>query len=92
MFFAVVLVLFAIVILVRLLTKRKPVVAKSEGETLKNKYIIDHEKKLKDDADYEEYLEWCKFKGELPADREGFDEYDMKEYQHYKKLMKYGIK
>jgi len=92
MFFAVVLVLFAIVILVRLLTKRKPVVTKSEGETLKNRYIIDHEKKLKDDADYEEYLEWCKFKGELPADREGFDEYDMKEYQHYKKLMKYGIK
>lgn len=88
MFFAVVLVLFAIV----MITKRKNVVTKSEGETLKNRYIIDHEKKLIDDKEYQEYLEWCKFKGELPADREGFDTYDMKEYQHYKKLMKYGIK
>ena len=92
MFFAVVLVLLGVFLLVRLLTKRKPVASKSEGETLQNKYIIDHEKKLKNDEEYQEYLDWCKFKGELPAEKEGFDEHQMKEYQLYKKLMKYGIK
>ena len=92
MFFAVVLVLLGVILLVRLLTERKPVASKSEGETLGNKYIIDHERKLKNDKEYAEYLDWCKFKGELPAEKEGFDEHQMKEYQLYKKLMKYGIK
>ncbi|RMZ60069.1 hypothetical protein D1632_10800 [Chryseobacterium nematophagum] len=56
-----------------------------------NKYIVKHEEKLKDDEEYKEYIEWCKMKGELAADKEGFDEYRMKEYQLYKKLIKHGI-
>ena len=74
-------------------SKKKPIENKilSEGETLKNKYIMNHEKKIKDDAEYDEYLEWCKFKGELAVDKEGFNEYRMHEYQLYKKLLKHGI-
>ena len=64
---------------------------KSEGEILNNPYIIKHEQKLKDDALYQEYLDWCKSKGELPADKEGFDEYRMKEYVLYRNLKKFGI-
>ncbi|RMZ58963.1 hypothetical protein D1632_15470 [Chryseobacterium nematophagum] len=56
-----------------------------------NKYITRHEEKLKDDQEYKEYIEWCKIKGELANDKEGFDEYRMKEYQLYKKLIKHGI-
>lgn len=63
----------------------------SVGETLNNKYILIHEQKLKDDAVYDEYLDWCKFKGESPVDKEGFDEHRMKEYQLYKQLVKHGI-
>lgn len=64
----------------------------SEGETLNNKYIIDHEQKLIDDKVYDEYLDWCKFKGEVPAEKNGFDKHRMEEYQLYKKLIKHGIK
>ncbi len=72
--------------------KNKPTVQqKTEGEVLKNKYIIEHEKKLQDDKVYEEYLDWCKFKGEIPVDKEGYDEHRMKEFQMYKKLIKHGI-
>lgn len=60
-------------------------------EVLKNTYIENHEKKLKDDKDYNEYLEWCKMKGEMALEKEGYDEYRMKEYHLYKKLMKHGI-
>ena len=63
----------------------------TEGEVLKNKYIIEHEKKLIDDAVYEEYLDWCKLKGEMPVDKEGYNEHRMKEFQMYKKLLKHGI-
>lgn len=63
----------------------------NEGEVLGNKYIIEHEKKIKDDVEYEEYLEWCKFKGESPVEKQGFDEHRMKEFQMYKKLLKHGI-
>ena len=56
-----------------------------------NQYIARHEEKLKDDEEYQEYLEWCKMKGELAADKVGFDEYRMKEYQLYKELIKHGI-
>lgn len=56
-----------------------------------NKYIADHEKKIIDDHKYDEYLEWCKIKGEIPVDKIGFDEHRMKEYMMYKKLLKFGI-
>ena len=94
MFLAAVLVLVGVFLLLKLfLSKKKPIENKplSEGEILKNKYIINHEKKMNDDAEYDEYLEWCKVKGELAADKEGFDEYRMKEYHLYKKLLKSGI-
>lgn len=57
----------------------------------KNKYIEIHEKKLADDNEYNEYLEWCKMKGEIAVDKEGYDEHRMKEYLMYRKLIKYGI-
>lgn len=71
--------------------KKKSDVILTEGQVLKNKYIIEHEKKMKDDAVYDEYLEWCKLKGELPVEKEGYDEHRMKEYQLYRKLIKSGI-
>lgn len=70
----------------------KVVFRRKKHEVLKNKYIENHEKKLKDDEDYSEYLEWCKIKGEIALEKEGYDEYRMKEYQLYKKLMKHGIR
>ena len=82
MFFALLLILFGLTLLIYKLFKPKT----------PNKYIAEHEKKIKDDAIYNEYLEWCKIMGENPADKNGFDELQMKEYMHYKKLMKYGIK
>lgn len=60
-------------------------------EVLNNKYIIDHEKKIEDDKIYDEYLEWCKIKGELPVEKNGFDKHRMEEYYLYKKIMKHGI-
>lgn len=95
---AVVLVVIGIFLMVRnsVLKNRQKKELKnrtfSEGETLNNKYIIIHEKKIHDDAVYEEYIDWCKFKGESPVDKEGFDEHRMKEYLLYKKLLKHGIR
>ncbi|MDV4026131.1 hypothetical protein CMT52_17505 [Elizabethkingia anophelis] len=63
----------------------------SEGEVLKNKYIIEHEKKMLDDKEYEQYLEWCKIKGEVPSEKVGFDKHRMEEYHLYKNLLKNGI-
>lgn len=60
--------------------------------SVKNRYIEIHEKKLVDDNEYTEYLEWCKMKGEIAVDKEGYDEHRMKEYLMYRKLIKYGIK
>ena len=60
--------------------------------SVKNKYIEDHKKKLKDDNEYNEYLEWCKMKGEIAIEKEGYDEYRMQEYLMYRKLIKFGIK
>ena len=97
MFFAVLLIVLGIILMVRnslLKSRQKREMENrklSEGETLNNKYIMIHEQKLKDDAVYDEYLDWCKFKGESPVDKVGFDEHRMKEYQLYKKLVKHGI-
>lgn len=63
-----------------------------KAEIPTNKYIENHEKKVQDDIHYEEYMEWCKIKGEIALEKEGYDEYRMKEYMMYKKLMKYGLK
>lgn len=57
----------------------------------KNKYIEIHEKKIIDDNEYNDYLEWCKMKAEIAVDKEGYDEHRMKEYLMYRKLIKYGI-
>lgn len=89
---AVILFVLGVFLLGRLCLRKKKTVQKlSEGETLGNRYIINHEKKLIDDAEYDEYLEWCKFKGELAVDKDGFDEHRMKEFLMYKKLLKSGI-
>lgn len=85
---------FGFYLLVKVATRKKKPVAfapKTEGEVFGNKYIIEHENKMKDDDEYEEYLEWCKFKGEIPVDKVGFDVHRMKEFQMYKKLLKHGI-
>lgn len=85
---------FGFYLLVKVVTRKKKQVdfaPMTEGQVLKNKYIIEHEKKIEDDKIYEEYIEWCKFKGESPVDKEGYDEHRMKEFQMYKKLIKHGI-
>lgn len=65
---------------------------KEEPIVEKNKYIEIHEKKIIDDKEYNEYLEWCKMKGEIAVEKEGYDEHRMKEYLMYRKLIKFGIK
>lgn len=85
---------FGFYLLLKVATRKKKAIVsgpKTEGEILGNKYIIEYENKMKDDAVYAEYLEWCKFKGEIPVDKVGFDEHRMKEFQMYKKLLKHGI-
>lgn len=93
MFLAVFLILLGVFFIIKkgVSKNKKEKTALSEGEVLQNRYIQNHEKKLKDDAEYEEYLEWCKMKGELAVDKDGFDEHRMKEFMMYKKLMKSGI-
>ena len=54
---------------------------KSEGEKMANPYVIEHERKIIDDSVYSEYIEWCKFHGELPMEKKGFDEIRMKEWK-----------
>jgi hypothetical protein len=93
MFLAFILIVLGIVLIVRSTVSkskgRKQVL--SEGEVLKNKYIIEHEKKMLDDKEYEEYIEWCKIKGEIPVEKEGYDKHRMEEYHLYKNLIKNGI-
>ncbi len=97
MFLAVILVVLGFILFVRGVSrsvqKRNAEHKKafSDGEILRNKYIIDHEKKIVDDKEYEEYLEWCNVKGEIPVEKKGFDEHRMEEYHLYKKLLKHGI-
>lgn len=45
----------------------------------KNHYIETHQKKMYDDYLYDEYLKFCKDKGELPMEKSGFQELRMKE-------------
>ncbi|PIF44297.1 hypothetical protein CLU96_1238 [Chryseobacterium sp. 52] len=70
---------------------RKSLVKKEKPVQPANKYIVIHEQKIKDDSEYQDYFEWCKMKGEIAVEKEGYDEHRMKEYMMYKKLMKYGI-
>lgn len=67
---------------------------RNDGRTdnIKNRYIEIHQKKVLDDNEYNEYVEWCKEKGEIAVDKEGYDEHRMKEYLMYRKLIKFGIK
>ena len=74
------------------LFSRRKALKKTRPVAPKNKYIEIHEKKIIDDTMYNDYLEWCKAKGEIAVDKEGYDEHRMKEYMMYKKLMKFGIK
>lgn len=61
---------------------------KSEGEKLINPYIIEHERKVIDDDIYDEYIDWCKFHGELPMEKKGFDELRIKEWELSRKVRK----
>jgi hypothetical protein len=88
MFLGFILFIFGTYLIAKVVFGKKKAVVSNKIE---NKYIAKHEAKLKDDEEYQEYIEWCKMKGELAADKEGFDEYRMKEYQLYKKLIKHGI-
>lgn len=83
MLIGMLLVLFAIYIFTRALVLSK------KKKQLRNNYISQQKKKLQND--YNDYLEWCKLKGEPPIEKEGFDEQKMQEYQMYKKLIKHGI-
>jgi len=38
----------------------------------KNKYISKHEKKIINDKEYNDYLNWCLSKNEIPMDKEIF--------------------
>lgn len=57
----------------------------NSGKT-KNKYIQMHQKKMYDDAMYNQYLEFCKMHGELPMEKEGFHELRNKEKEFEGKI------
>lgn len=57
----------------------------NSGKT-KNKYIQMHQKKMHDDAMYNQYLEFCKMHGELPMEKEGFFELREKEANLQRKI------
>lgn len=57
----------------------------------KNHYIETHQKKMYDDYLYDEYLKFCKDKGELPMEKSGFQELRMKE-DAMKERLKNAIK
>lgn len=61
---------------------------KSDGQHTDNRYILYHEKKMADDAAYEEYVEWCKFHGETPMNKEGFGLIRSEEWKIEEKLRK----
>ncbi|WBV60239.1 hypothetical protein PFY12_14520 [Chryseobacterium camelliae] len=52
----------------------------------KNHYIETHQKKINDDYLYDEYLKFCKEKGELPMEKSGFQELRMKEEAMKRKI------
>ena len=87
--FGFILVVIGLILWVkRLNNARKP---KTEGEKMANPYVIEHERKMIDDSVYQEYMDWCKFHGELPMEKKGFDEIRMKEWklkQQIKKAMR----
>ena len=93
MFISFALIFFGTCILLKLIFRSK----KRVEETVEispdpvNKYIKNHEEKLKDDKDYEDYIQWCMIKGEIAVEQEGYDVYRMQEYLHYKRLMKHGL-
>lgn len=61
---------------------------KSVGELLNNPYILEHEKKMKDDDAYEEYLKWCKKNGELSMSKSGFDNFRVNEWKLNERIKK----
>lgn len=85
MFIGILLILFGIYVFLRAFIFKKQKI-KSQ-----NKYISENEKKLQDDNDYIDYIEWCELKGILPSEKEEFNPHQIKEYQMYKKLMEHGI-
>lgn len=54
----------------------------------KNKYINSHNEKLTDDKDYEDYLEWCKVKGELPLPKKDFFVFRHNEWKFNEQIKK----
>lgn len=43
---------------------------------------------MKDDKDYEEYLEWCKKNAELPMSKNGFDSFRINEWKFNESIKK----
>lgn len=56
-----------------------------------NSYIKIHQKKMIDDERYKLYLEWCKEKGQLAMDKNGFEELRNQEKEFYESFKKMGI-
>lgn len=89
MFLGFILIVLSFYLAFKYVFLRKNVTHKefSTGVT-KNRYIIEHEKKMKDDNEYEEYLSWCKKYGELPLSKSGFDAYRINEWKFNEKIKK----
>jgi len=56
-----------------------------------NDYVKTHQKKIDDDKNYNQYLEWCKDKGQVAMDKKGFMEIRNNEKALVEKFNKIGI-
>ncbi len=58
----------------------------------RNPYVEEHQRKMKDDILYKNYLNWCEENGQLPVDKIGFDKIRGKEKALFEPLERMGIK
>lgn len=56
-----------------------------------NSYVQSHQKKIKDDNQYQQYLEWCKEKGQVAMNKKGFEEIRNNEKALFEKFNQIGI-
>ena len=56
-----------------------------------NSYVLSHQKKIKDDIKYQQYLEWCKEKGQVAMNKKGFEEIRNNEKALVDRFNKIGI-
>ena len=56
-----------------------------------NDYVKSHQKKIIDDNNYTQYLEWCKEKGQVAMDKKGFEEIRNNEKALVDRFNKIGI-